>query len=115
MNESLRLPEDPDEAVRALREASREAPVLLLKKSPVCPVSRTAETELRHWLEKREGGATIRVARLDVVAERALARGITDRLGIAHASPQMVIFKKGTVCWHGSHYDLSEDILNEYL
>lgn len=115
MNRSWKLPEDPDEAARALRDASREEPVLLFKKSPVCPVSRTAEAALQRWLETRGEEPGFRLVRLNVIAERTLARGVTDRLGIAHASPQMVILKGGEVCWHGSHYDLSESVLEEYL
>jgi len=115
MNDTFYLPEDPEEAVRDLREASRETPVLLFKRSPVCGVSRNVESELGRLLEKRGDAGGLLVVRLNVLSRKALARGITDLLGIAHASPQMVIFKNGEVCWHGSHYALSEATLDDYL
>lgn len=107
MHETMKLPGDPAAATRALLERSRTAPVLLLKKSPYCGSSARAEGELIFWLEDRKEGALVVVAEVDVVNQRALARGITAELGILHESPQALLFTEGEVKWHGSHGELT--------
>ncbi|MFQ5845951.1 MAG: monothiol bacilliredoxin BrxC family protein, partial [Planctomycetota bacterium] len=80
------LPPEPAAALQRLREASVEGVVLVFKKSPVCPVSGAAEEELARWLEVA-GEAAPPVVVIDVLAERALARGLTAELGVDHESP----------------------------
>jgi hypothetical protein len=46
---------------------------------------------------------------VDVVHSRPLSRFISERLGIAHASPQVIILRAGVPAWHGSHFDLRAD------
>jgi bacillithiol system protein YtxJ len=40
---------------------------------------------------------------LDVVGQRSLADLITERLGIRHESPQVIMLKEGRPVWHASH------------
>jgi len=107
MYERIELPDDPAVALEQLRRSSEENVVLLFKKSPYCGGSARAEGELLHWLDRREEGPPLRVAEVDVVHRRALARGITEALAIKHESPQALIFVNGEVRWHGSHRDLT--------
>lgn len=107
MHETIALPPDPVAAVRALRERSADASVLLFKKSPYCGVSARAEGELIRWLEERKSERPLAMAEVDVVNQRALARGITAELGIEHQSPQMILIVNGEVKWHGSHGELT--------
>ena len=109
----LELPADPDRALAAIREAATgETAVLLLKLSPICGVSTMAEREVENWLEKEGEGKRLRVAVVDVVGERELARGLTALLGIEHQSPQALFFRGGEVEWHGSHYNIDSKNLN---
>ena len=108
-HEVIALPQDPAEAARALLEASREVTVVVFKKSPVCPTSHRAESQFHSWLEDRSSETSIRVAEIDVIAERSLARGLVAELGIEHQSPQALVFKNGGLAWHGSHDALTVD------
>lgn len=99
----IHLPSDPDEAVSTLREASRETNVVVFKRSPICPVSTRAEHEFKTWLNTLGDDDTTRVAMIDVIAAKPLARGLTAALGVVHQSPQALWFSKGELAWHDSH------------
>lgn len=107
-HQEITLPDDPASAVEALRSASLEAPVVVFKKSPICPVSTMAEGNFRSWLDAR-GDGPLKVAVVDVIAQRPLARGLTAELGIEHQSPQALVFKDGEVTWDESHGQLTQD------
>jgi len=106
--ERLTLPGQPKEAVKALRAASADKPVLVFKKSPTCPISRNAEGELKSWISSYDG-APMAYAIISVLSQRALARGLTKELGIQHESPQALLFQKGEVVWHDSHSQLTQE------
>ena len=93
----------PAEVLEEIRAASRTRPVLVFKKSPTCPVSWRAEAQLRAWRERVAAVADVDVLVVDVLAERAVARGLTAELGIRHESPQALWFDGGEVVAHGSH------------
>jgi bacillithiol system protein YtxJ len=103
---TLALPPDPAEALQALRDASQRGPVLVFKKSPICPVSGAAEAELRAWLAE---GPDVEVAVVDVIADRALARGLGAQVGVEHQSPQALLFCRGELSWHASHTALTKE------
>ncbi|MEM9381418.1 MAG: monothiol bacilliredoxin BrxC family protein [Planctomycetota bacterium] len=103
------LPTEPEAAAAALREASLETDVVVFKKSPICPVSTRAEAEFRAWLGGLTDQDATRVAVIDVIAEKPLARGLTAALGIQHESPQALWFRGGELAWHDSHGSLTRD------
>lgn len=99
----IELPADPDAALAALQEASRTADVVVFKKSPICPVSTRAEFEFKTWTKGIDASDPVRLAMIDVIAEKPLARGLTAALGIDHQSPQALWFSNGQLAWHDSH------------
>lgn len=103
------LPANPEDAATLLREASQQSDVVVFKKSPICPVSTRAEFEFRSWLKSLPEDSEIRVAEIDVIAEKPLARGLTAALGIQHQSPQALWFRAGEVAWHESHSAITKD------
>lgn len=103
----LALDPDPAAALKAIREASDQRPVLVLKHSPICPVSARAERQVELWLAELGDEDELGLARIDVIAERSLARGLTSELGIRHESPQALWFRAGEMVWHGSHGDIT--------
>ncbi len=107
-NRLLTLPSDPAEALAQLREASAEGDVVVFKKSPTCPISHRAEFEFKTWWKSVPEDSPIRAAIVDVIAERALARGLTSELGIQHESPQALWFRGGELAWHDSHGELTQ-------
>lgn len=115
MDRTLDLPEDPAAAVAVLQAASAEEPVLVFKRSPICPTSFTAERQLRLFLEQLDDSAALRTASIDVIAERSLARGLTAELGVQHESPQALWFRDGELAWHASHGAITAASLQEQL
>src|SRR5436190_3682447 len=100
----MTLPAEPAAALQLIREASRASAVLVFKQSPVCPISRHAEGEWDRYLTRRPpSAAPLSHARVDVIAQRGLARGLTTALGIRHESPQALLFRDGELVWHDSH------------
>lgn len=105
---SLTLESDPAVALAAILALSRERPVLVFKKSPTCPISHRAEWEFKSWQKTLAEDAPVRIAVIDVLAEKPLARGLTAALDVQHESPQALWFRDGALRWHGSHGTLTE-------
>jgi bacillithiol system protein YtxJ len=103
------LPLDPDPAAAlvAIRAASQDRPVLVFKKSPICPVSHRAEWELSSWRKTLGEDVELALSIVDVIGERPLARGLTAALDVQHESPQALWFEGGELLWHGSHGTLT--------
>ncbi|MEZ6197485.1 MAG: bacillithiol system redox-active protein YtxJ [Planctomycetota bacterium] len=107
--ETLPLPPETDDALEVIRLASRSRPVLVFKRSPICPVSFAAEAEYRAFLGDWSGALATAV--IDVIAERPLARGLTAALGVRHESPQALVFRDGALSWHDSHEGIDRESL----
>ena len=88
----------------AFKAAAKGAEAVLFKFSPRCPISFAAEDEYREWLAGLPEGGPLRIARVDVVAQRDLSRAIAGETGVGHQSPQVIWFgPDGAVRWHASH------------
>jgi bacillithiol system protein YtxJ len=79
---------------------------VVYKHSPICPTSDVAYEEIRS-LRRLHGDVPVYL--VDVVHSRPVSRYISERVGIAHASPQAIILRAGVPAWHGSHFDLRAD------
>ena len=112
--QEMTLPEDVTAAVRALCDESRAVPIIVFKKSPICPVSTMAEGNFNRWLAERED-TPLKVCLIDVIAQRPLARGLTAELDIRHESPQALVFRGGELTWNDSHGGLTEDAFRDAL
>lgn len=97
--------EGPDAVDRA---AVAEVAVIY-KHSPRCASSKTAELEVSRFAERHPD---VPVYQLDVVRHRALARSIAERLDVRHASPQVILLRRGRVVWAGSHGEVDADQLD---
>jgi bacillithiol system protein YtxJ len=89
----LRTPAELERAFAAPR-------FLLFKHSSTCPISCGAFEEYEQWLASAPGVAS---AWLNVVAERPLARTVTERTGVQHESPQALLLVGGRCVWNASH------------
>lgn len=94
-----------EEYEAALRQHVR---VLLFKHSPACPISAEARAQYEAFAAANEGVPTLFV---DVIADRAVARGIADRCRVVHQSPQAIVFEKGVPVWHASHMAITRGAL----
>ena len=111
----LRLSEDSARALEEIRAASADRPVLVFKKSPICPISHDAEAQVRKLLGAPGLKEKLSVAEIDVIAERALARGLVKLLEVEHQSPQALLFFQGTLRWHASHSAITRSALEAAL
>lgn len=96
---------DLAEYERALAQHER---VMLFKHSPVCPISAAA---LEEWTLWRASTPSARTLFVDVIAQRPVARGIADRCGVKHESPQAILFVNGLPVWNASHARITRDAL----
>src|SRR5919112_1802913 len=104
-----------------MRKISTEADVasalseplaVLYKHSPICPTSGIAYEEMSSL---RHLHRDVPVYLVDVIHSRPLSRYIAERVGVVHASPQVIILRAGVPAWHGSHFDLRADTMARQL
>ena len=88
--------------------ALRQPRVLLFKHSTACPISAAAHEEYQAFCAAHPDVPTLLV---DVIADRATARGIADRCGVRHESPQAILFENGRAVWHASHTAITQATL----
>jgi bacillithiol system protein YtxJ len=92
------------------RAAIRRNPlVMLFKHSPICPTSTQALTE---WQRFRAARPELPALFLDVIAERAVARGLAQECGVPHQSPQAILFRQGQAVWNASHDAITAEALD---
>jgi len=82
--------------------------VMLFKHSPICPISARALEEWRRFTAEHPQAPTVFV---DVIADRAVARGIAAECGVPHQSPQAILFRNGKPAWNASHDDITAESL----
>jgi len=93
----------PDQVIRdlpALEAAIQQPRVLLLKYSPICPISAVARAE---WEMFRLDCPLVPTLLVDVINARTVALEIANQFGVLHESPQALLFDNGAVKWHASH------------
>jgi bacillithiol system protein YtxJ len=83
---------------------------LIFKHSTSCGVSSEAASQIEKVLESHPD---IPVYRVLVIENRATSTAITDRLGVVHASPQVILLRDGKTAWKASHWDITESSLAE--
>jgi bacillithiol system protein YtxJ len=50
-----------------------------------------------------------------VIEDRQLSAKIASETGVRHQSPQALLFHRGEVVWHDSHWSIDENALEEAL
>ncbi len=97
-----------DEA--GVQEAFRTGRFLLFKHSTRCGTSLRAYREVEAF---EASGGRIPVYLVDVIAERDLARELAERLGVRHASPQVILVSGDLPVWSASHGQIRVDVLHQ--
>jgi len=88
---------------------SEEQPVLLFKHSSACPVSGSADQEMRTLAEETD----LPVYKLVVQQSRALSDEIAETLGVRHETPQAIVLDEEEPVFHTSHFDVTADTVRE--
>lgn len=86
-----------------LFQKSFEKPLFIYKHSTNCGSSRHAHYSLQKFMMQRQTAEYFIFAMIRVNEERHIAVEVTNRFGIKHASPQILLIHKGKVVWHTSH------------
>src|SRR3954465_9858864 len=88
-------------ALDPLFAASDEHPVIIFKHDPYCPISARAYQEMAHL----DGDVAI----IDVANDKDVARAVTERTGVRHESPQVIVVRDGKAVWSASHHRITAD------
>jgi monothiol bacilliredoxin len=96
-----------------IEKESFEKPVVILKHSISCGLSAMAKFQLeKEWDFEAE---ELSFYYLDLINYRSISNEITDRFGINHQSPQLIILKNGKAVYNTSHHKISVQDLKQAL
>lgn len=100
---SLATEDDLDEALRL----SDEEPVVLYKHSNACPISASAQDELKSLIGT--AGEAPPIYQLVVQESRALSDRIAEHFSIRHETPQAIVVSDGEPTFNASHQDVTAE------
>lgn len=98
--------QDPDQ-VEKIIALSHETPQVIFKHSTRCSISTVAKNRL----ERAYAPTPVQFHFLDLLAHRPVSNLIAERLGVPHASPQVLLIKNGACIYDESHMGISMDTL----
>ena len=101
-----------DEIIENFADGDR---LLIFKVSPRCFTSLMTEKMFDKWyLENKD--ESLKLVKINVVAQRPLSNRIVERYQIVHESPQLIwLDNNEKVLWHGSHHLITVEVLDELL
>ncbi|MBN1582802.1 MAG: bacillithiol system redox-active protein YtxJ [Anaerolineae bacterium] len=103
---------DTKQDYNRLVQASHDKPVLLLKHSTRCPISASRWREFQEFAKSDSRADFYRVL---VIENKALSQHIAQATTVSHASPQVLLFHKGQVTWHRSHWSITPESMSDAL
>jgi len=92
-------------AFEELTDRSRERPLVIFKHSLTCPISAAAYQQM----EEFDGEVSL----VEVQRAQVLSTEIENRLGVTHASPQVIVLSEGQVTWNASHFKITTEAVAE--
>ena len=93
-------------------QESVDKPVLIFKHSTRCGVSRMT---LKQFENEYDLDDIVTPYYLDLLEYRSLSNEITQRFGVEHQSPQLLLIRNGKAVYDASHSEIYVDALNRYL
>ena len=93
-----------------VQQAFRTGRFLLFKHSTRCGTSLRAYREVEEF---EALGGEVPVFLVDVIAQRSLSRDLAERLGVRHASPQVILVSGDRPVWSASHGGINAAVLRE--
>ncbi len=92
--------------LQTIKDESFNQPVLLLKHSTTCSISKTALNRLeRNWNQEKVG--ELKPYYLDLLRFRPISAEIASTFNVEHQSPQALIIQNGECIYNASHFDIS--------
>ena len=101
------------DAFEAALASAASDPVLFFKHSETCGLSLQAHEEMRDLVANPDW--TVPVYLVSVQASRPVSNAMATRLGVRHASPQVLLVRDGVVEWHTSHLAITVDAVHAAL
>lgn len=95
------------EELENIDELSHKTPQLIFKHSTRCNISADALGELNK--------SDFQVHLLDLLAYPELTITITEKYGVLHKSPQVLVIKNGVCIYHESHWKINNDVIKDYI
>ena len=88
-----------------LYEISRTEPVFLIKHSTVCGISAAGWDEFQSFARAH---TDLHLFRVLVRENRDVSLALSERCGVRHESPQIILFYKGEAVWNTSHFGITQ-------
>lgn len=85
---------------------------MLFKHSPTCIISANANSQVEEFCDSNPD---VPVYMVSVKKQRPLSNRIAESTGIEHASPQIIVFRKGTPTAVASHNEITVKRLSSML
>jgi bacillithiol system protein YtxJ len=98
------------ESVEGMEELLEADVALVFKHSPTCWMSSVAQVAVEEFARLRPDTP---IYALDVLAERRLARDLAIELEVPHASPQVIVLRRGKPVWDASHLRITKAAIEE--
>jgi len=105
------------EQMEAAVKASTEHPVFIFKHSTACPVSAGALRRANEYIAKCEAAGTELPPfyLIKVIEARPVSNALAQKVGVQHASPQLLLLDQGRAAWHTSHFDINGENIEKAL
>lgn len=94
-------------------KSSEDKLSVIFKHSPRCGVSRMALNAFERNLQVEE--EEIELFFVDVVNQREISTELAHQFQVQHESPQLLLIKSGKCVHHGSHHQISAEIIKDFI
>lgn len=96
-----------------IKTNSETKPQLIFKHSTRCGISRMVLNQFEKSFNFNDQSFDLYY--LDLLQYRPISNEVSERFGVYHQSPQLLIVKNGVVTAHASHGEINDLNLNQYL
>lgn len=98
-----------EEDIDGIIMSSNKKPQVIFKHSNQCGTSFFAKKNLE--IINRNELNDVDLHLIDVIRQRTISRYLSEKIGVRHESPQLLVLSNGDVVWHGSHHRVDADNL----
>ncbi len=107
------IPLESQSQLDTIIQRSQNVPCLIFKHSTRCNISAMAKSRFeKNWDFEAE---EIEPYYLDLIAYRSISNSITDKLGVFHESPQLLLIQNGECIYDASHLDITVSELRDCM
>ena len=107
------IPLESQSQLDSIIQRSQKVPCLIFKHSTQCNISAMAKSRFeKNWDFEAE---EIEPYYLDLIAYRSVSNAITEKLGVFHESPQLLLIQNGECTYDASHLDITVSELRDCM